>query len=238
MKVANKGKSKIIKFLNGRAFYLILCLCFIAIGIAAWSGVEGMKNLSYIENQSDNTATDINNSSMPNLNANNQQQNNKPTTSSKDEVASKPKPEQPTEETSTAVAEFFVRPMLGEITKSYSDTELQYSATYNDMRLHKGLDIAGEAGDPVTACGAGTVTKVYNDTLYGTVVVIDHGNKIVGRYCGLNSNPAVKVGDTVDSSDRIGDLREIPCESSDPCHLHLEFTKNGKSIDPLKIFNK
>ena len=104
------------------------------------------------------------------------------------------------------------------------------------MRLHKAIDISGKYGDPVIASGKGIVTDVYTDAMLGTVVEIDHGNGITAKYCGLNSEPSVKKGDTVDSSVQLGSLGDIPSESVEEVHLHLEFYKNGKSTDPLKFF--
>lgn len=237
MKVKHNRNQKIIKFLNGRTFYIVLCLCFVAIGVAMWSGVEVLKNKSDTDTSSRNTTAE--NQSKPSYdtisepdNTESRPSSSSPSTQSKPE-ASTPKP---SEQTSVGVAKFFIRPLLGEIIKDYSDTELQYSLTFKDMRLHKGVDIAGKYGDSITASGEGVVTDVYKDALLGTVVVIDHGNGIVAKYCGLGAEPSVKKGDKVDSSVQIGSLDDIPSESVEQVHLHLEFTKNGKSVDPLLYF--
>lgn len=232
MKVTHNRQSKIIKFLNGRTFYVVLCLCFIAIGVAMWTGVESIKNIT--NENLNNGSTTLDNTSqhhieiLPNIDSS--------STTSIESSPPKDTESKPVEEASTNVAMFFIRPLLGDITKKYSDSELQYSMTFNDMRLHKGIDISGELGDPVMSCGSGTVTEVYYDSMYGWVVKIDHGNKINAKYCGLASAPTVKINDVVDSSKQIGTLGDMPCESVEPTHLHLEFTQNGKSTDPLKFF--
>ena len=41
----------------------------------------------------------------------------------------------------------FAIPLNGNIGKIFSDSELQYSATYNDMRLHLGVDVQAEKGE-------------------------------------------------------------------------------------------
>ena len=41
--MSNNQNNKIIKFLNGKVFYIVLCICFLGIGVAAWAGIEGMK---------------------------------------------------------------------------------------------------------------------------------------------------------------------------------------------------
>ena len=74
-------------------------------------------------------------------------------------------------------------------------------------------------------------------SLVGSEFFVYHGNGITARYCGLNTEPAVKKGDKVDSSVQIGSLGDIPSESVEQVHLHLEFYQNGKSADPLKFFS-
>ena len=235
MKSQHKSTSKFIKFLNGKGFYVVLCLCFLGLGIAVWSGVEGIKStIDKGDVSSSNTTSEI---KLP------QSTVQKPPAQSSDTSSAKPSSSQQkpssennsTEEVSTGVAAFFVKPMLGDVMKNFSDSELQYSETYLDMRLHKGVDIEGKQGDPVCAAGDGIVKEITDDPLLGTVITIDHGNKIVAKYCGLAKNPPVKKGDTVDSSVIIGVLGDIPSESVEPHHLHLEFYKDGKAVDPLNF---
>lgn len=234
MKAKHKSSGKIIKFLNGKAFYVVLCLCFLGIGIAVWSGVEGMKNIA----EQDKTLSQNNSTEekLPQNTVQKPESEDKAPVSSESPSSSAPQTSKPSEQVSTGVASFFIRPMLGDIMKKFSDSELQYSETFLDMRLHKGIDIKGHQGDPVCAAGEGVVKSISNDPLLGTVVTVDHGNKITVKYCGLAANPPVKKGDTVDSSTRIGVLGDIPSESVEPYHLHLEFYKNGKAVDPLSYF--
>ena len=233
MKSQHKSNSKLIKFLNGKAFYVVLCLCFLGVGIALWSGVEGIKNASDDQNSSKhNTTTE---SQLPQNTVLKPSDNNSSTSSKQPEESTTSSENKPVEEASTDVATFFVKPMLGDVMKGYSKTELQYSETFLDMRLHKGIDIEGKQGDPVCAAGEGVVKDVTNDPMMGTVITIDHGNGVIAKYCGLAGNPPVKKGDSVDSSVRIGVLSDLPSESVEPYHLHLEFYKNGESVDPLEF---
>lgn len=235
MKVENKSKSKFIKFLNTKAFYGVLCICFLALGVAAWSGVEGFRNIKELEN-SMGSSSETPSQPSPNdtlaLEVPSQiEDSNQNPIISKEETTTQQKP---AEETASPVAAYFINPVLGEIIKDFSSTELQYSMTFRDMRLHKGIDIAAEAGTPVMAAGEGKVTAVYSDPLYGSVVEVDHGNGIVAKYCGLNSTPGVKEGDTVDSSTQLGAVDKIPCESVEEYHLHLEFILSGEYVSPSK----
>jgi hypothetical protein len=88
----------------------------------------------------------------------------------------------------------FIFPVDGKISKNYSETELQYSATYGDMRLHTGIDIACEKGASVKAMEEGRVVSVEENTSFGTVITVDHGNGITAKYCGIE-NVTVKAED-------------------------------------------
>ncbi len=243
MKFKNKSRSKIIKFLNGKAFYAVLCVCLVGVGVAAWSGVEGFRRLNASSGSDNGSLTgqvESNSNVLPSV----------PSTSSKFDIsgtASNPKndktenssklesklPSTPeVEQTAAPVATYFVSPVLGEVIKGYSDTELQYSMTMHDMRMHKAMDIAADSGTPVVASGEGVVKSIFKDAMLGTVVEIDHGNGITVKYCGLNAQPSVNVGDIVDSSTRLGSVDVIPIESVEQRHLHLEFYKDGKSVSP------
>ena len=238
MKVENKRKRRIIKFLNGKAFYAVLAVSMIAVGVAAWSGIQGFKNMNE-STKENNSSSEL---SLPSISFENTASwvdppTVKPPAESLPQIESEPaEPSTPqdSEQASAAVATFFIYPVLGDVIKDFSDTELQFSVTMQDMRLHKAIDIAADAGTPILASGSGVVQKVYKDTLLGTCVEIDHGNGIVARYCGLNEKPCVNEGDEVDSSTRLGDVGVIPCESVEQRHLHLEFFKDGNAVSPLK----
>ena len=129
----------------------------------------------------------------------------------------------------------FSMPVEGEIIKNHSDTELQYSKTYGDMRLHTGIDIACKTGTHVSACAAGKVTEIIEDSVLGKCIVIDHGNSITVKYASIE-NQKVKKGDKVNIGDIIGTIGTVPSECNDDAHLHIEVTKDGKPADPLKTF--
>ena len=224
MKFKNNKSSKFIKFLNGKAFYAVLVLCFLGIGIAAWSGVQGIRSLEEPKNDNSSVAP------LPSAPENDELEDEP------DEDNSTPEqtiPEDDKEETQTD-KETDKTDDSNDVA-GYSDTELQYSMTFEDMRLHKGIDIAAKAGTPVVAAGKGTVLEVSTDAMLGSYVLIDHGNGIKAKYCGLNAKPTVSVGDTVDSSTQLGTVDVIPAESVEERHLHIEVTKNDKYISPLDL---
>ena len=107
-----------------------------------------------------------------------------------------------------------------------------------DWRVHNGIDFAAKKGDAVKAISAGTVLSVENDSMWGWVVTIDHGNGMKASYCGLQKEPAVKKGGSVKMGDVIGKVGEIPVEMKDEPHLHFEVRVNGTVTDPLAAMGK
>ena len=118
-----------------------------------------------------------------------------------------------------------------DVIKAFSGDTLVMSKTMGDWRTHNGTDYAGNIGDPVRAVNNGRVTRVYDDVLWGTTVEIDHLDGLTVRYCGLGKGSTVSEGDEVKINDKIGNLSEIPAESADGTHFHIEAEKDGKYID-------
>ncbi len=139
----------------------------------------------------------------------------------------------------TPYSDYYTLPAGTDITKEYSPKTPVYNATMGDWRTHSGIDFKGAEGSQVLAISNGKVTKIYSDTLYGTVVEIDHGNEVIAKYCGLNKDVLeIKVGDTVKAGALIGYLDSVPCEKSDLSHLHFEIIYKGQNVDPLELMGK
>ena len=129
-------------------------------------------------------------------------------------------------------------PVDGKIIKPHSDTELVYSKTMEDWRLHKGIDIGTAIGTEVKAAAEGTISECYTDTATGVTIIIDHGNGFATKYSNLASSKSASVGTAVQSGTVIGvvgDTAEF--EIADEPHLHFEVIKDGRSIDPQSYFN-
>lgn len=132
----------------------------------------------------------------------------------------------------------FLLPMGNDIAKDYSNGEMVYSETMGDWRVHNGVDFSGSAGNDVLAVSDGRIYKVYEDSFWGTVAEIDHGNGMMVRYCGLKSGSVLPEGGEVKKGDKIGSLGHIPVELVDSDHLHLEVLIEGEIVDPLEALNK
>jgi murein DD-endopeptidase MepM/ murein hydrolase activator NlpD len=100
---------------------------------------------------------------------------------------------------------------------------------------HLGLDIAGDLGAPVVAALGGYVTFAGADSIFGNMIVIDHGNGLTTLY-GHNSKLLVKTGDMVREGQLIARLGSTG-RSSAP-HLHFEVQVEGNAVDPLRYLQK
>lgn len=126
----------------------------------------------------------------------------------------------------------YVRPTGGAITKGYSMDGLVYSKTMGDWRVHSGTDLAANAGEAVKSAAEGKVAGIVQDPLYGTTVVVNQNDGLMVYYSGLSRDVAVREGENLSAGTVIGTVGEIPCESADGVHLHIEVRKEDSPLDP------
>ena len=224
------------KFVGSIAFYAIIALSLIAIGIIAWFAVS---------RKSDNMEPK-NNSSTPSesYNSDNESYNDisdlMPDTSTSEivenPVSDIPYTENNPEDTTPSEPENtdYVLPTEGKVLKGFSDTVLQKSETYGDMRLHLGIDIECKEGTDIKSVGSGTVASVEDTADYGKCISIDYGNGVTVKYCGMSSIN-FNSGDKIRTGDILGTIGSVPSECADGCHLHLESYKDGVCVSPLSL---
>ena len=130
-------------------------------------------------------------------------------------------------------APLYVWPVQGELERSHDLEKLSYDVTLRDWRTHDGIDIAAPLGASVAASRAGSVMSIEEDSLYGTVLCIDHGDGVVSIYANLADMPAVSVGAWVEPGDIIGSVGTTAlCEVGQGTHLHFAMQLDGMSVDP------
>ncbi len=133
----------------------------------------------------------------------------------------------------TVAADLFVLPVSNTVSAKFS-REPVYNATMGDWRTHNGVDFAAEIGDKVTSIADGRVLAIAEDTLWGSLIRIQHG-ELVATYCGVEADAELKVDDEVKAGERIGRLTIVPCELLDGGHLHLELMAGQDYVDPLTV---
>ncbi|MDR1733559.1 MAG: M23 family metallopeptidase [Oscillospiraceae bacterium] len=233
----NKAKTtKQPKMQKGRAFYLVLSLTIAAAGFGTWGAVRGtLPNANEMVKEQSTIDWD-NYVTRPTEAVTSAEQANASATGVAD-----PRDTAVTTAIEAANAPYtgsFAMPFGTKVTKDYSGGEMVKSATMGDWRVHDAVDFSGEKDGKVLAIQDGTVQSVKNDPLLGVVVTIDHGNGMIVKYCGLSENSTVQTGADVSKGEEIGIIGQVPCESTEGTHLHLEIAVNGKVADPLKVMNK
>lgn len=121
------------------------------------------------------------------------------------------------------------------LAKEYSEQAV-YSETMEDYRPHTGADFEASLGEAVFSVCEGIVDDIATDDMYGNIIKITNGTYSV-YYCGVDDNIPVKEGDTVDTAQVIGRVGEIPSESKDEPHIHMEVRVSGNSIDPMTVIS-
>ncbi len=130
----------------------------------------------------------------------------------------------------------YLSPATGSLSKTHDDSLPVYSATMNDFRVHKGIDIATETGADVLATARGTVSLIWSDPLMGECLSLDHGNGVVSIYKNLSKEMAegIVAGAKVEGGQKLGTVGDTALiESAEEPHLHFEMTYEGESVDPL-----
>lgn len=98
---------------------------------------------------------------------------------------------------------------------------------------HKGVDIANHDGGTILAADSGTVIHAsWDNTGYGNMIMVDHGNGYRTLY-GHLSKYAVVVGQTVKRGDKLGDMGSTG--RSTGTHLHFEVRTTKGNINPLGV---
>ena len=131
----------------------------------------------------------------------------------------------------------FSKPINGEVQKQYSIDKVIYSKTLELWKTHDGIDIAADIGTNVKSIEKGTIEKVYEDSFYGTTIVIDHGQGYKSSYSNLDKNISVKEKQTVNKGQVIGKVSNTAIgEIKDEPHLHFTLFKDNNNVDPTYIF--
>lgn len=227
----NNKTGKLDKFFAGKGFYIVLALCVLVIGVSAYSlathespgtgDIDPGITLDNTRPQPTDSGTAPETNDVP------------PKTVSADDsdiVAAGTWSEDDVWEEPAS----WIWPVMGDVERGYTMEALAYDVTMADWRTHDGVDILAQQGEVVCAAADGEVESIEQDDLYGTTVVISHGNGIKTVYSNLADTPTVAVGDKVKSGAVIGSVGKTAiCEIGQGSHIHFAMSKDGQSIDPM-----
>ncbi|MBQ7541948.1 MAG: M23 family metallopeptidase [Clostridia bacterium] len=205
------------------ATYGVMILCLLAAAVGAWGTARKDEQIDRLPDQSGTQAAQTTQYAPANI-----------------PVTGVPysEPEAETTELETEPPAAYMLPLGDFIVKDYSADAVVYSNTMRDWRVHTGVDFGDNRGQSVLAIADGVVTDVREDTLWGVVLTIDHGSGVTAKYCGLEKGSTPEPDTQVEKGVVIGKLGEIPIESKDGPHLHLEITQDGRSVDPWKLLRQ
>ncbi len=111
----------------------------------------------------------------------------------------------------------FIRPAAGATLSRY------------DGQRNKGLDIAGNAGDPVIAAADGRVVFAGGQLRgYGNMVIVKHNDTFLTAYAH-NQAILVKENEIVRQGQKIAEMGR---SDADRVKLHFEIRRNGTAVDP------
>ena len=101
-----------------------------------------------------------------------------------------------------------------------------------DEVKNKGLDISGQAGDPVIAAADGQVVYAGAGLRgYGNLIILKHNNTFLTAYAH-NQALWVKEDQKVRKGQKIAEMGK---SDSDRVKLHFEVRRQGKPVDPAKL---
>jgi len=101
--------------------------------------------------------------------------------------------------------------------------------------LNKGLDIGGNAGDPVMSAADGRVVYAGSQLRgYGNLIIVKHNDTYLTAYAH-NQKLLVKEEQNVRRGQKIA---EIGKSDSDRVKLHFEIRRKGIPIDPMQFLPK
>ena len=105
----------------------------------------------------------------------------------------------------------------------------------SNTSLNKGIDIAGQLGQPVKAAANGSVVYAGRGLIgYGDMIIIKHDENYLSAYAH-NSRLLVKEGEQVKVGQQIA---EMGSSGTDRVKLHFEIRRRGQPVDPLGYLPK
>lgn len=246
----NKEEKQESKRLPG--FYIALCCCVIAVGIAGYFTERASNrveddtaivggNISGDDAADDSVpanvdANGIEEDTLPQIYIDAQGEPEAAASDAQSEEASVPKViyedlENDAQETAAIIATpSFSMPAQGEILEAFSDT-LDYNSALGDWRTHNGIDIAVDAGGSVMAAADGTISRISSDAM-GEYVIIEHDGGFTTKYCALASVEDIAEGSEIKAGEVIGIVSDSKAENVKDTHLHFEVYKDGTAVNP------
>ncbi len=232
-------KKKFFEIIKKDGFYIILfvCVCVVAI-TAVWTSKNNLNKAKEEKIIMESKKIEDNLKDEPSLTIGKFEEKEKIEDEKPIEKKEKePKKVEPLNQKKTPSIESreMIVPVDGAIGLDFTKENLVYSSTLEEWISHDGIDFYAPKGTIVVASESGLVKEIYEDELWGIVIILDHGNGLLTKYANLQVKNMVKEGQRVNKGDSISKVGETALiEKLDEPHLHFEVLKDGVSVDPRK----
>lgn len=117
-------------------------------------------------------------------------------------------------------------PVIGVISSPYGYRD---HPLFGGEKMHNGVDIVGNTGDPIRAFSDGVVEYTGESEIYGLYFQIDHGNGITTFYAHC-SELLVKKGQKIIAGETVAKVGATGNVTG--AHLHFELRYDGIFVDP------
>lgn len=223
---------------NLRALFSVICLCIIALGLIVYFSTQSTGNTEVNEATTvkETQTTEVQKRVTVKETTTQEETSEQSSSTTEKTTAAAEKATMEAGDTNTPYKSFYKYPCEETVISGYSE-ELVKNETMGDYRAHTAVDFKCAKGGKVVAINDGLVLSVEKDALLGKVIEIDHGGKLVAKYCGLDT-VNVSEGDYVTIGQTLGTLGTVPFELNSDSHLHFETTVDGKNVNPLDVMAK
>lgn len=124
----------------------------------------------------------------------------------------------------------FIMPIEGEVTSEFGE---RVHPVFGTVKVHNGIDIAGEYGDKIKASMEGQVAEVGEDSTLGKFIKIENGeHKTLYAHC---SKIIAKEGQRIKQGEVIAEVGDTGLSAG--VHLHFEIWENNLPVNPLEKLN-
>lgn len=225
---------------NLKALFSVICLCIVSLGLIVFfsSQTNGTADVNEattvaqkVKTTANETTTVAAKTTTAAVQTTEKATKKKNTTVTTTEVST-----MSSGDTNVPYKSFYKYPCSQTVLSGYSE-ELVKNKTMGDYRAHTAVDFKAAAGTKVEAINDGLVLSVTKDAMLGTVIEIDHGAKLVARYCSMDT-VNVAEGDYVTIGETLGTVGAVPFEAQSDAHLHFETLLDGKYVNPLDVMGK
>jgi murein DD-endopeptidase MepM/ murein hydrolase activator NlpD len=124
-------------------------------------------------------------------------------------------------------------PSRGRLSSGYGMRRIPYAQS--GYQFHTGVDIVGAHGSDIMATANGKVSFTGYRSIYGNLVIIDHGYGYETYYAHL-SGFAVTAGEEIERGQVIGYMGASGRTTG--THLHYEVHHNGAPVNPYNYMKK